>query len=598
MGGNDESVTVVSLIVNEQGEHRTAPNVEFASPKAGEPPMHRAAREGDHNAIRALAAAGANLDEVFDMALDPNTRDRQATPLMVAAGSGEGASAATVQLLLDLGADPALIVDNATAATFAFEGLGWKYRPGGDAARAALLLAAGSPLPTDLGHINDLLCDVARAGDVERVRLLLTRGANPKGYWDPQSAREHALRMRARMDAYEATRPDIFAMLPEAMRADFAASREASRAEQFERSTSAPYSSEIPLFCAAKSGSAECVQCLLAAGADVLARDNSKRTAIFYAESAQAARVLLEAGQSLCDVDEFEWTPLRSAVTDGSTGLRRVQAFIAAGADVTAADEDGYTMFMSALGGARYLPVLQTLVAAGANPLAVTNYGSNAFHAAIDPAAGSRVEESVREVFGYLKQLGVNIEQRVNQGSTPLGTAVKRGNGLEVKVLCDLGANPNALAPKHRCGDETCDSIDLPLLFHAIDGPCIDEAAKTAALLHAGADPLATDAEGYLPMDIAIGKLCREAADPDAAWRAFYEGLYKLTPADVATAPNRDAYIAALTPMVREYVTTFARDIPIASTSRFADEWRDELIEVIISLLNFTAWAQCTRAEK
>src|SRR5947209_7644901 len=82
----------------------TPPNNKYPPPKQGEPPLHRAARLGDHDQIRVLLDEGAGVDELFEIQLDPGARREPATPLMVAAGSANGASAATVRLLLESGA--------------------------------------------------------------------------------------------------------------------------------------------------------------------------------------------------------------------------------------------------------------------------------------------------------------------------------------------------------------------------------------------------------------------------------------------------------------------------------------------------------------
>jgi len=66
-----------------------------------------------------------------------------ATPLMVAAGSGDGAGAETVELLLQLGAAPRQKLMGRSAARFACKGLGFNYRPGGDATRLRRLLETG-----------------------------------------------------------------------------------------------------------------------------------------------------------------------------------------------------------------------------------------------------------------------------------------------------------------------------------------------------------------------------------------------------------------------------------------------------------------------
>lgn len=79
------------------------PNSEYPPPKPDEPPIIRAARLGDHDAIRSLVRGGVRLDVSFNIRLDPGARECPATPLMVAAGSGDGATVETVDLLLELG---------------------------------------------------------------------------------------------------------------------------------------------------------------------------------------------------------------------------------------------------------------------------------------------------------------------------------------------------------------------------------------------------------------------------------------------------------------------------------------------------------------
>jgi ankyrin repeat protein len=143
------------------------PSSSFESPKDGEPPLHRAARVGDHDVIRSLVASGVPIDDLFNIRLDPKAREQLATPLMLAVGSADGASAETVELLLTLGASPRGALAYAT-------GLGWNYPPGGDAARVAVLLRAGND-PNE----GNALAAVARTGDTDRLRLLLNAGATP-----------------------------------------------------------------------------------------------------------------------------------------------------------------------------------------------------------------------------------------------------------------------------------------------------------------------------------------------------------------------------------------------------------------------------------
>jgi ankyrin repeat protein len=373
------------------------PNPDYLPPKPGEPALHRAARVGDAEAIRALAAQGADLDSAFDLRLDPHGRHMRATPLMVAAGSGDGASAATVELLIALGASPAQRVDGRSALCFAAGGLGWNYRPGGDAARLRLLIEQCR----DVGEVDErgvtLVAEAAGTGDVERVRVLLDAGALP----DP------APKVQTHSD---------------------------------EGVLQAPWTFQIPLHVAAQAGSAPMLRLLLAAGAVPGVVDKQQRTALFCASSEEAIRVLVSAGLNLEARDCYGWSPLGSAVGDGD--LSSVRMLLAAGADVRATHDRGYTVFMSAASSMERSPdMLRLLVDAGADPCAVTDLGWNAFHAAIDVnGAAANAEASVRAILALLRDLGVDINHTDRHGATPLDRARTFGTKIEVRVLEELGA--------------------------------------------------------------------------------------------------------------------------------------------------------------
>lgn len=570
----------------------TAPNNDYPPPKVGEPALHCAARTGDTDTIRRLAAEGADINARFDIGLGTGAGSCPATALMVAAGSGDGATLDTVKLLLELGADPRATTCDLSAADFACSGLGWNYKPGGDAQRLRCLLDAGSPLPTRPKAANRLLCDAAAAGDPERLRVLLAHGLNARGHFDPDEARKRARAMMERMARHSASQPDLFASMPEAFRASLAESRKKHEEDEFEEQSSAPWSSEIPLFCAAESGSAECVQLLLDAGADPKARDHSKRTAMYDAGSAPVIRALMQAGLPLEDADTSGWSPLVNALGNSEYALPRIRALIEAGANVNATHDRGYTVFMSAVGSRRHPEVLRLLIASGANPHAVCELGCNAFHAAIDvDGREASAEESVRDTLGYLKELGVNIEHRNKAGYTPLARAIQQFNGLDVRVLCELGADPNAVCPKHKCGGDACTRIDLPLLFHAACSS-VEQDVKTDALLKAGADPLAEDSEGFTPLMLVVASLCRDAADHYAVYQAFFKGVHAIRVDGTPMPQIRDDFIAAATPPLRAYVERFAGEIPITDTSKFAQNWRTEKIACIVSLCAYEGWAR------
>lgn len=564
------------------------PNPEYLSPKAGEPPLHRAARLGDDAAIRALAEAGADLNEAFDIALDPSGRPMPATPLMVAAGSGEGATVKTVELLLELGADPQLRQDGRSAVDFACHGLGWNYPPGGDPDRLRWLLEKGSPLPEDPEATQRLLADTAGEGDAKRLKVLLDRGLSPDAFWDPVAARQDAAHFSNFLE--DNRTPDFFADLPEETRAEVEANLRAMDREMEERNASAPYSFQIPLFQAAESGSETCVRLLLAAGADISVRDNSGRTALYHAGSEAVVHALLEAGIPREDADQFGWSPLVSALSDGEEGLPRVRALVAAGADVNGTHDRGYTVFMSAVGSNRSPEMLRLLIASGADPHAVTELGYNAFHAAIDVNFDANAEESVRDTLGYLKELGVDLEHRNGAGQTPLVRAIVHGTSLEVQVLCELGADVEALCPLYECGSDACAEEDLPPLFHAILGPGVSGDEKVEWLLKAGANPLVTDSEGYTPLAHYVGELCENARDPQAAYDAFYTGFPELT----SPKKEREAFLADVRPEIRSYVEAFAREIPLGNASACAEEWRAETIAGITALAAYETWLEAS----
>jgi ankyrin repeat protein len=552
----------------------TPPNPEYPPPKPGEPAIHRAARLGDASSIRALAKAGADLNEVFDIRLDPGARISPATPLMVAAGSGDGATTETLQKLLELGADPKVELQSKTAASFACTGLGWNYRPGGDADRLRFLLAVGCPLPTDPEEANRLVCEAAQSGDLDRLSVLLGHGLSAKGYWDPVRAEEKERDLQRILADHPERVLDPFACLSEELRLSLADEIQAIE-EVSDQPAAAPYSFEIPLFCAAESGSVECVTRLLDAGADPMMRDISRRTAMYHAASVDVIRALMAAGVPLEDEDGYGWSPLTDAVMGGEDSLPRVRALIEAGANVNATHDRGYTVFMSAVGSGRHPEVLRLLMAAGANPHAVSELGYNAFHAAVDVNGEANEEESVRSTLGYLKEIGVDIEHRNGAGLTPLARAIQEGTGIEVRVLCELGADPNAVCPMYTCGPDDCSNFSLPLLFHAAIGAGVHSDEKTEALLKAGADPLVKDTEGFTPLERAVANLCSEASDYEATYRSFFDGINEL----VETLAKADVETKILL-----YAEGFASTIPVSESSLYAEESRGEDVAAIASL--------------
>jgi ankyrin repeat protein len=377
-------------------------NPQYLPPKNDEPALHCAARLGDHERIRQLVSEGVDINRPFDMALDPGGRSALATPLMVAAGSGDGARVETMKLLLDLDADPLLSFEWGSIARFAAGGLGWNYLPGGDAPRLQLCLDLGcDPNETDSRGVT-LLADAAATGDVDRVKILLDARANPNGNR---------------------------IVVP-------------SRLKNPPFDEDSPFSFRIPLHNAVEANEIKMVHLLIVAGADIRALDNGRRTALFNVQSSEVAQVLVDAGLDVETQDCLGWSPLVAAIMDGS--LEGVRALLSVGANVNGTHDRGFTVFMSAVSSSqRSLEIMKVLIQAGANPHAVSELGSNAFHAAIDVnGPDANTEESICSTFEFLMKLGVDINHKNNHGLSPLERARRYGTEAEVKALVRLGATP------------------------------------------------------------------------------------------------------------------------------------------------------------
>jgi ankyrin repeat protein len=428
-----------------------------------EPALHRAARLGDHEAIRALVADGVDVDLGYDIAQEWGGSAHVITPLISAAGSNDGASGETVQLLLDLGASTGPGPSGTTALVFACAGLRWGSVPGGDASRLQALLAAGADPNARGGNRTSALAFAAGTGDAARVQLLLDAGAS--------------------LD-YECE--------------------------------GSLYSFRSPLHRAAESGSAECVRLLLAAGADV--EDPRPGSFVAAASSLDVLRELLAAGADPFAAVEYSSivdTVARNekiAVAERSAMLRLLAEH---GVDLNDCTRGVTPLWAAACNDTA--DSVQALLAAGADPLVEPNALGGACWPQDDRAENDETRRKVEAIVAA----GCRVDRRDEQGLTPLHGAIMPYSHGEGYASSD-GLNVPAAAALIRLGA----SIDIvfagdagPLHVAAANG-CPE---MIVLLLRVGADPRARTADGKTALDFARDALdrARKVSDTEEYRRIF-----------------------------------------------------------------------------
>ena len=436
-------------MVSEQPEQ---PKSKPAGPP--EPDVHRAARTGNISELERLVENGVDIDHKADFAFDHGPYLRQLTPLMIAAASTEGATVETIRWLVRSGADVRLRSEGGcTAAWYAAGGMQGFFsqstgEPSDHHERLQFLLDAGLSARERSANSRSLLSEACRTGDARRVRILLERGA----------------------------------------KADVTA-----RGEDDE-----VYSFEIPIFCAAESGSAECVELILAARADSNCRDNMHRTPLMAVRSRAAAQALIAAGADINAKDEFGSDVLQvllqdsSEVEDGGQLLDVAQMLIASGVDIEWRDEYGHTRLYS-IAFTRASNAVEFLLQLGADPHAKQSEEGTPLHA-ICWQGHSHDDETEKATVRIIKTLigaGILVDTVDSNGNTPLIEAVSGdwGSPTAVRTLIDLGADPN------RSNHHGATALMIAASMGERD--CIRE------LIRVGADPILTDNDGRSPLDYA-----------------------------------------------------------------------------------------------
>lgn len=463
-------------------DDRDRPSPDWTRPP--EPPIHRAARKGDLEELQRLLDAGANIEERADLEHDNGPHLNGLTPLMIAARSIDGASVETLRWLVERGADIHATSEGGNTAAWYAAGDGGRWPFHAKAVtpdhvrRLAFLLDQGLD-PRERNFVGrSLLTEACAAGDVERVRLLLDRGVPVE---EPASDAPKGPSLRERMES----------LLGDLSSFPGVGSPDVPRGDRS--------SFEIPIFCAAESGSAECVRLLIERGTDPNVRDDSACTPIMSAGSVDVVRVLLEAGADRDATDEYGIDALDTILKDscaaGACGPERfavARALIDAGADIERCDESGQTRLASAA-FAQQADSVEFLLKLGASPTAPARGGDSALHSICwqgeytDP----ETKEACARIIRALVAAGVPVDAVDDHGATPMHEATDGdwGNVTAVRTLLELGA----------AADPADSDGETPLLLAARRG----ELACIEVLLAAGADPARVSGAGESPIDAA-----------------------------------------------------------------------------------------------
>lgn len=441
-------------------------------------PLHRAALHRQHWTIENVQATVAAL---LEAGADPNARDDQrVTPLHRAAGLGN--SLVMTAALLEAGADP-----NARAVAGVIEIEGWTplrtwVSVGQDPAILAALLEAGADIDARDDDGYSLLHLAAERDKPATVAALLEAGAD-------LSARDNS--GRAPLHAA-------------------AGSREVG----------------TPLAAAAA------IAVLLEAGADPNASDDAGNTALQLAPGGSMGLMtaLLEAhaGGTVHDPnarDAFGFTALHAAARANSPKL--IAALVAAGADIDALDNDGYTPLLVAAGAKRragknappstYNPeAITALAEAGADLGARNDWGWSAMHFA---AAAQSDVSAAFTALSALIEAGADLQARERNGWTALRMASRASNMAAIVVLAEAEAEHNdfttvlalaadnpdpAVLVEAGVDPNARDDRGRTVLHHAMWWHDSDALAALAALVEAGADLHAHDDYGDTPLHRAV----------------------------------------------------------------------------------------------
>ncbi len=376
------------------------------------------------------------------------------------------------------------------------------------------------------------LLRAAKRGDLEKVKELLRRGA------DPNFTTLYG--MTALHYAAMAGHVDVVKLLLE-----WGANPNIRREGEW-----------TPLHYAASHGHINIVKLLLERGADPNIKDISGITPLHVASSkgySEMVKLLLDKGADpyakassvemllgVGPVKDREWTPLHFAAQCGHVEV--VKLFLDRDVDPNVKSRECELTPLHLAAEEGHADVVKLLLDRGADPHVVNKYGETPLHLA--------AKKGRLDVVRLFLEWGIDPNIKDENGRTPLHTAASGGCIEVVRLIIDSGADPNAadingMTPLHHAVRVGHVDIVRLLLERGADPNARDVTSRQTPLHYAaekgdvnlvklllewGADPSIKDARGRTAAQIA-----REKGHVDAA--ELIEGRGRTKPA-LAPSPT------------------------------------------------------------
>ena len=351
----------------------------------------------------------------------------------------------------------------------------------GDLERVRLLLRTYPDEILTGARERTALIEAIIAGHTDIVALLLQNGADPNGESKVSVDQGHVLPLHA---AVRSGRPAILAML-------LAAGADVEGRDKAENTA---------LIIAASSGSEEMLLALLAGGARIGSTDNRGWTALTAARlknHPQVEQILLELGApdpllgsgarraDKVDLDsipegEAGWTPLMYAAWRGD--VKSVRHALHNPPDVDAIDKDGHTA-LSRAAWRGHVEIVDALLAAGAD---ANKHQNNGFTPLLWATQNSHIE-TIRSLVAAHASLDAAIPAT---GYSAMLLACSRQDVETVELLLALGVDSNWRSPRGETAVMIAASVESDDLLRQ--------------LLDSGADPEVSDERGRTAIWYAI----------------------------------------------------------------------------------------------